>query len=211
MEEIVLGIVALVAGFVFCFAGYRAFRLVIPIWGVFVGFATGAGFVSAITGDAVLAKPLGWLVGLFLALVFGALAYTYVAVAILLAMTSLGFLVGASVMAAIGVTWNWLITIVALVVAVVFAIVAITTNMPRIVITVVSAVAGATAMVGGAMLMFGTIDAVDLGRARVTEVIHDSWGWWIAEAILIIAGIIVQSAGHAEEDDIRAAWAAGRA
>lgn len=207
MDDIVLGIVALIAGSVFCFSGYRAFRVVIPIWGLFSGFAAGAGLVSAITGDALLAKPVGWLVGAVFAVLFALFAYLYYEVAVVLTMASVGFLVGASLMTGLGVTWNWIISLVAVVVALAFAVVAISTNLPRIVLTVVSAVAGATAMVGGAMLFGSTLDADNLSRADVTSAINDSWGWWLAYVVLVLAGIAAQAAGNARDDVVRAAWA----
>ncbi len=207
MDDIVLGLVALVAGVVFCFNGYRAFRFVIPVWGAFVGFGAGAGLVSALTGDAVLAKPFGWVLGIVLALLFALGAYLYYAVAVVLAMTSLGFLVGSALMTALGVRWNWVVTLIAVLVALVFAVVAISSNMPRIVLVVVSAIGGATAIVGGFMLLGGTLDSEDLSRAAVTERIDDSWFWWVAYAVLAILGILVQAGANVRDDEIRAAWA----
>jgi hypothetical protein len=205
MEDIVVGLVALIAGSVFCFSGYRAFRLIIPLWGAFTGFAVGAGAVSAVTGDALLAKPVGWIVGLVLALVFAALAYLYYEVAVVLTMGSLGFLAGSALMTALGVGWNWLIVAVAVLVSVVFAIVALATNLPRIVLVIVSATAGATAMVAGGMLLVGALETADLTRAYVTERIEDDWWWYLGYLVLVIAGIFSQAAGNAR-DDARLAW-----
>lgn len=207
MDDIVLGLVALVAGAVFCFNGYRAFRVVIPIWGAFVGFGAGAGLVSALTGDAVLAKPLGWVLGVVLALLFALFAYLYYAVAVILAMTSLGFLVGSALMTALGVEWTWVVTVVAVLVAVVFAAVAISSDMPRIVLVVVSAIGGATAIVGGVMLLGSTLDSEDLSRAAVTDRIDDTWYWWVAYAVLTVLGIVSQANANARDDEVRAAWA----
>lgn len=208
VEAIILGLVAILAGALFCFAGYGAFRIVIPIWGAFAGFALGAGVVSSITDDAMLAKPLGWLLGLVLALVFAVFAYLYYWFAIVLAMTSAGWMLGSSLMTALGVSWNWLIILVALAVAVLFAVLAVVTNMPRIVLIVVSALAGATAMVGGAMLLFNRLEVSDLSRATITESIDDSWFWWLSYLLLAAAGLAVQFLTSAREDQVRAAWVA---
>ncbi len=43
MDDILLGLLAVAAGALFCFRGAFAFRIVIPIWGAFVGFGFGAG------------------------------------------------------------------------------------------------------------------------------------------------------------------------
>ena len=205
MEDIVIGLVALVAGSVFCFSGYRAFRLIIPLWGAFTGFAVGAGAISAITGDALLAKPVGWIVGLVVGVVFALLAYLYYAVAVILTMGSLGFLAGSALMTALGVGWNWLIVLVAVAVSVVFAVFALVTNFPRIVLVIVSATAGATAMVAGGMLLVGALETADLTRAYVTERIEDDWWWYLGYLALVLAGIFSQAAGNAR-DDARLAW-----
>ena len=205
MEDIVIGLIALIAGSVFCFSGYRAFRLIIPLWGAFTGFAVGAGAISAITGDALLAKPVGWIVGLVVGVVFALLAYLYYEVAVILTMGSLGFLAGSALMTALGVGWNWLIVLVAVAVSVVFAIFALVTNFPRIVLVIVSTTAGATAMVAGGMLLVGALETADLTRAYVTERIEDDWWWYLGYLALVLAGIFSQAAGNAR-DDARLAW-----
>jgi hypothetical protein len=205
VEDIVIGLIALIAGSVFCFSGYRAFRLIIPLWGAFTGFAVGAGAISAITGDALLAKPVGWIVGLVVGVVFALLAYLYYEVAVILTMGSLGFLAGSALMTALGVGWNWLIVLVAVAVSVVFAVFALVTNFPRIVLVIVSATAGATAMVAGGMLLVGALETADLTRAYVTERIEDDWWWYLGYLALVLAGIFSQAAGNAR-DDARLAW-----
>ncbi|MBK6857601.1 MAG: DUF4203 domain-containing protein [Microthrixaceae bacterium] len=205
MEDIVIGLVALIAGSVFCYSGYRAFRVIIPIWGAFTGFAAGAGLISALTGDALLAKPIGWVLGLILALGFSVLAYLYYEVAVVLTMGSVGFMAGSALMTALGVSWNWLIVLVAVAVSLVFAVFAITTNFPRIVLVVVSATAGATAMVAGGMLLTGALETADLTRSYVTERIHDDWWWYLGYAFLVISGILSQAAANAQQD-LRTAW-----
>lgn len=206
MQDFVVGLIAVFAGSVFCFSGYRAFRLIIPIWGAFTGFAVGAGAISAVTGDALLAKPIGWILGLILAMGFALLAYLYFEVAVILALASLGFLVGSTVMTVLGVSWNWLIAGAGVVVGVVFALFAMASNFPRIVLVVVSATAGATAMVAGGMLLTGALNTTDLTHAYVTERIQDDWWWYLGYVVLVVAGIFSQSAANTE-DDLRAAWA----
>lgn len=166
----------------------------------------GAGAISAVTGDALLAKPIGWILGLILAMGFALLAYLYFEVAVILALASLGFLVGSTVMTVLGVSWNWLVAGAGVVVGVVFALFAMASNFPRIVLVVVSATAGATAMVAGGMLLTGALNTTDLTHAYVTERIQDDWWWYLGYVVLVVAGIFSQSAANTE-DDLRAAWA----
>ncbi len=47
MNDILFGTLAVLIGAVFCFRGYFAMRIIIPIWGAFAGFVLGAGVVTA--------------------------------------------------------------------------------------------------------------------------------------------------------------------
>ena len=43
MEDVIFALLVILAGALFCFFGYLAFRIIIPIWGAVVGFSLGAG------------------------------------------------------------------------------------------------------------------------------------------------------------------------
>ena len=63
MQDMVVGILAIAAGALFCFRGFIALRVMIPIWGTFAGFMLGAGLIAG-TGDAgFLGTGLAWRVG----------------------------------------------------------------------------------------------------------------------------------------------------
>jgi hypothetical protein len=51
-EMLCATIIALAFGTLVCFAGYRLFLVLLPIWGFFVGFALGAHTIQAIFGEA---------------------------------------------------------------------------------------------------------------------------------------------------------------
>ena len=51
MADFVLGVLAILAGLVFCFSGHLWLRIALPVWGAFVGFAFGAGLVAGLGGD----------------------------------------------------------------------------------------------------------------------------------------------------------------
>ncbi|NOX32003.1 MAG: DUF4203 domain-containing protein, partial [Actinobacteria bacterium] len=142
MNDLVVGIIALVMGAVFCFRGYLAMRIVIPLWGAFAGFMFGAGIVA---GDAgFLATALGWIVGLGVAVVFGLIAYLYYEVSVIIGMLAIGFVLGTSVMVALGITWSWLIITGGVVLGLALASVGIVGNLPMLLLTVLTALAGAS-------------------------------------------------------------------
>jgi hypothetical protein len=208
MNDIAVGIIALLTGAVFCFRGYLAMRLVIPIWGAFAGFMLGAGIVS---GDAgFLGNALGWFVGLGLAIVFFAIAYLYYEVSVIIGMMGIGFVLGTGLMVALGVTWNWLIVLSGVVLAVVLAFVAIAGDLPMVLLTVLTALAGASTMVGGLMLLVGTFDLEDFDIGIATENLADNWWWFVIYGGLVVGGIIAQFTDvDRRRETLRQAWSTG--
>ncbi|MBM7366547.1 TM7S3/TM198-like domain-containing protein [Gordonia hydrophobica] len=206
MPSILIGLLAIVIGALFCFRGVVAMRVVIAIWGAFVGFNLGAGIVSALTGDGYLSTALGWIIGIVGALLFAFIAYLYYAVAVTLAMASIGFALGTALMVALGVTWNWVVILVGVIVGILLAVAAIMLNLPALLLIVFSALGGSTAIVGGVMLLVGTIETSDFTRAAITSTIGDDWWWYLAYVALVIAGIVAQARMLGADRDLQAQW-----
>ena len=206
MRDIVFALLAIGAGAVFCFRGNLAFRIVIPLWGAFVGFATGAGLVSSLGGDGFLSTWTGWFVGFGVAVLFAALAYLFYAVSVVIAMASIGFSLGASAMLAIGVSWTWVAVLVGLAFAVLLAYTAIVSDLPMVLLTVLSALAGASAITTGVMLLADEITTGEFTDDTITSG-HNEW-WVIAMyLILVISGIVAQTrARGAVGGSMRESW-----
>lgn len=210
MPDIILGILAILVGAVFCFRGIIAMRFVITLWGAFVGLNLGAGLVASINDESFLASALGWTVGIILAVILAVLAYLYYAVAVVLAMASIGFALGAGAMAALGVTWNWVIVLVGVIIGVLLAVLALAVDLPSVLLVVLSALGGAVAIVGGLMLLFNQINTVDFDNVSITSVNVD-WWWYAVYIVLIIAGAVAQSRMLDRERSIRQQWQASPA
>ena len=209
MDDILLGILALLLGAAFCFRGYLAMRVVIPLWGAFMGFFLGAGFMATITGDGFLATTAAWLVGIAVGLLFGLLAYTYYEISVVLSMALLGYSLGATIAAAIGITWSWVILVSGLAVGFLLALVALVADLPMTILTVLTALAGSSTIVGGVMLLVGAVDLADAQPSAVATELSDS-PWWFALYIgLAIAGMVVQLRDtDRRRAGLQAAWAA---
>jgi hypothetical protein len=191
MSDWVAGLLAIVVGFVFCFQGFIAMRIVIAIWGALAGFALGA----SLGGDdaGFLGNTLSWILAIGLALLFAAVAYLYYAVSIALAMGSIGFVLGTSALVALGVSWSWLIVLSGLALGVALAVVAIVGDLPLLVLVILSATAGASAIVGGIMLLTGALDTEQITRsAAITEELNDDWYWYVIWLVAAVAGFVSQ-------------------
>ncbi len=208
MSDAVVGILAVLVGILFCFRGFLAMRIVIPIWGAFVGFFLGAGLVDAGSDAGFLENAAAWFVAFGLAIVFGFLAYAYYEVCVMLALGAIGFTLGTSLMVALGVTWSWVIVLVGVVLGVALAVLAIMGDLPGVLLVVLTAMAGATAIVVGVMLLTNTVDTESLGVASTTEDLDDEWWWYAAYIALSIAGTIAQIADNTRRaESLRAQWA----
>jgi hypothetical protein len=193
MTDIVLGLLAIVAGGVMLFAGQFVLRIVLPIWGFFAGFAFGAGLFAGLADERFLGTVLGWVTGLVFALIFAVFAYLYYAVAVVLTMAAFGFAIGSGLVVALGIDWNWVAVLVGLAFGAVLGLVSVFGDMPMIVLAVVSAIAGAVSVVAGLMLLVGSLNSADFTQGSATDAIQDSTGWYLLLLALAFAGIVAQT------------------
>jgi hypothetical protein len=209
MADVLLGVFAIAVGALFCFRGYLTMRLIIPIWGAFAGFFVGAGVVAGLGSERFLASVTAWIVGVATALVFGLLAYLYYEISVMLAMSAIGFAVGTSVVVALGVTWSWVIVLVGALTGAFLAVVAIVGNLPMVLLTVLTALAGSSVIVAGTMLLVGTINNDDLSSAVTTERLADNAWWYAMYLLLSLIGVMAQvRAAESMNQTIRESWAA---
>ena len=193
MADIILGLLAILAGGVMLFAGQLVLRLALPIWGFFVGFAFGAGLVAGLADERFLGTVLGWVLGLVFALLFAVFAYLYFAVAVILALAAFGFAIGSGLVVALGIDWNWLAVLVGVAVGAAIGLMSVFANMPMIVLVVFSSVAGAVGVVAGLMLLVGKLDSADFTKGAFTDAVKDSWGWYVLLLVLAFIGIFTQA------------------
>jgi hypothetical protein len=207
MADIILGLLAIIAGGAMLVAGQFVLRLTLPIWGFFAGFAFGAGLVADLADDRFLGTVLGWVLGLVFALVFALFAYLYYYVAVVIAMAAFGFAIGSGLVVALGIDWNWVAVLVGLLVGAVVGLVSVFANVPMIVLVVFSSIAGAVGVVGGIMLLGGALNSADFHRGDVTSTINNSWAWSLLLIVLAFAGMLVQASQRAAmRRSVRQTW-----
>ena len=77
-----------------------------------------------------------------------------------------------------------------------------------VLLTVLTALAGAAAAVTGLMLVFGVISLTDFDSETTTQRLDDDWWWYAIYGALVIAGIIAQVRSTTSlRASMRAAWA----
>ena len=207
MGDILLGLLAIIAGGAMLLAGQFVLRLVIPIWGFFAGFAFGAGLVAGFADEHFLGSVLGWVLGLVFALLFAVLVYLYYYVAIVIAMGAFGFAIGSGLIVALGISWNWLAVLVGVVVGLVIGLASILANMPMIVLVIFGSFAGAVGVVGGLMLLVGSLNTDDFSRGDFTDTVSNSWAWSLLLLALAVGGVLIQARQRAlMRQNIQEVW-----
>ena len=209
MADIVLGVLAIVAGGAMLVAGQFVLRFVIPVWGFFAGFAFGAGLFAELADESFLGTALGWVSGFVFAVIFAVLAYLYYAVAVILAMAAFGFAIGSGLVVALGIDWSWVAVLVGVAVGAVFGLLAVVGNMPMVVLAVASSLAGAVSVVAGLMLLLGTLNSADFTQGSFSSAVDAGWGWYVLLLVLAVIGFIVQTRQRVEvRRTVNEAWLA---
>ena len=192
-QNIIIGLLVVLLGAVFCFVGYRFFRILIAIWGFFAGFNLGAAGAAALFGSNFLGTATGWIFGLVVGLVLAVLAYFFYYVAIVLLGASAGYSLGTGLMAVFGLSpSSFLSVLVGLIIAVVLAILIVVLNLPKLLIMVFTAWDGAIAMLAGLLILFGQINVPILQYGVAVAVVRTSWFWTLAAIVLAILGFLTQ-------------------
>ncbi len=177
--DVLVGLLALIIGAGVCLAGLRLFFILLPIWGLVVGFFVGAGLVTAIFGDGFLSTTLGIVVGIVVAIIFALFSYLYWYVGVMLAAAAAGGVFGTSLFAAIGVDSDWLLFFIGLIFAVIFVLGALLLNLPVYIVIISTAMSGSAIAIGGFLLLFNKIDRDDIGTGATWERINDNWWLWL--------------------------------
>ena len=192
MADIVLGVLAILAGSAMLVAGQFVLRLVIPIWAFFAGFAFGAGIVASFADEHFLGTVLGWALGLLFAVIFALLAYMFYWLGVVITMGAAGYAIGSGIILAFGFDWDWVAASVGLALGIAFGLVSAFADVPMIVLVIIGSVAGAVGVTGGLMLLVGSLNSSDFTEGDFTNRVSDSFGWALLVLVLAIGGIAVQ-------------------
>jgi hypothetical protein len=148
------GLIGILFGLVLCFAGYRFFLILLPIWGFFFGFALGAQTIQALFNQGPFTTVTSWVVGFVVALVFAILAYLFYIAAVAIIAGSLGYSIAVGLLMAIGMNMNFIVWLIGIVAGVALAIIVLRFNIQKWVIIIATGILGAGTILGSFILMF---------------------------------------------------------
>jgi hypothetical protein len=184
------GLIGILFGLAVCFAGYRLFLFLLPIWGFFFGLTFGAQTMQALFGVGFLATITSWIVGFIVGAVFAVLAYLFYVVAVALIAGSLGYGVTVALLTGIGLQMGLLVWLIAIVVAVIVAVITLRFNLAKWVIIIGTGIMGAGTIVGAIIMMF--YPSADLLNSPVKLALKASPLTAILFIVIAILGILGQ-------------------
>jgi hypothetical protein len=193
IEGIVVGLLGIVLGAVFCFAGFRWFLVLLPIWGLFVGFMTGASAMSLLLGEGFLASVLGIVVGVVFAVIFALLSWFYWWGAVIVLAGSLGYSLAQWALVAIGLdSSGWIGIALGISAGAALALVALVINAPKYIAILLTAFSGAAWLSAGVALMLGIIKPDDVQSGSLVAIFTQGWLWIAIWGVVGAAGVIAQ-------------------
>ena len=192
MKELLFALIAGGLGAVLLFAGYRFGRVIIPLWGLFAGFALGASAASDALGDKFIGTTVGIIVGLVLGLVFALFAYFFYSLAVVLLGATIGYWIGSGFVSMLGFSKGFLAAVIGIAVGAIFCVAALVLNAPKYFLIATTSIGGAVAIIGGVLVLLNKIelDAFDYNTAAQT--INNSAFWLAITLALFVVGLIFQ-------------------
>ena len=176
--NLLIGILLIVVGAAFCFAGFRYFLILLPLWGFLVGFNVGTDALEALFGYGALATVLSWVTGFIVGVFFAVFSYFFWWGAIAILAGGLGYAVAGSIVGFFGIDQFGLLAVAAgIALGAVFAIVTLLLNVPKYLVILVTAFGGAATVIAGFLVMFGQIDPSRLHWVTVGSFINSSIFW----------------------------------
>jgi hypothetical protein len=192
-EGLATGLLGVGLGAVVCFAGFRVFLLVLPIFGFFVGFMTGLAATSMLLEVGIFSSLLAFVVGIALGILFALLSYFYWWGAILVIAGTLGYEIAQWVIGLVGFTADGLlVTLVSIAAGLALAFVAFILSAPRLVAIVLTAFAGAAWLAVGVAMILGVIQPNTLTDGAIVAVYKQGWFWILMWGVAAAAGIVAQ-------------------
>jgi hypothetical protein len=191
-QTVFASLLIILLGLGLTFAGYRFFVILVSIWGFFAGFHFGASILSNWFGQGFLTTIIGWVIGLLIGIFAAAIAYLFYEAAVILLAGFVGYELGVGIMTWIGFQPGVITFLVGLAGALALAALAVLLRFPKLLIIVLTALAGAGAILAGFFLAFGRISLADLQFGEVGAIVRDRWVWGVLYLALAGVGILIQ-------------------
>ena len=194
LQNLLFSLFAFGLGLMLLLWGYRSFLVMLPIFGFFAGFWLGAQLISAIFGTGFLADVTGLFTGFIVGLVAAVFSYLFYTLAVALVAAIIGYGLGTSLMAALGLDAWWIVVSVGVIAAIVVLILILGLNLQKYVVTALTAIAGANALVLAILLLLGRVSTAQVQGAgnAIQPMLQDGWFWGMVWLVVAVLGTVYQ-------------------
>lgn len=190
LELMCAALIAFLFGLLLCFAGYKFFLFLLPIWGFFAGLWLGAQTMQALFGVGPFATVTSWVVGFIVGAVFAVLSYLFYIFAVAVIAGSLGYFATIGLLLAIGMNMNFLVWLIGLAAAVALIFVTLRFNLQKWVIIIATSILGAAVVFGGFFVLFNPYS--NLIENPIRALLSTSPLLLFLAIALAVVGIVVQ-------------------
>jgi hypothetical protein len=194
ITTILVGIILLAFGIAFCFYGFRAFLILLPIIGFIAGFYTGAQAMQIALNEGFLSTILSIIVGLAGGVIGAFASYVFMMLGIVLVAGILGFAVTAGILNLLGVSTGCLSALVGLASAGAAVWLTWRYKLVRYVLIVITAILGADLIILSVLLFFNRISVQQIVSplGTISPILKESPLYIIFFLVLFGAGVYVQ-------------------
>ncbi len=194
LATIIVGIILLAFGIAFCFYGFRAFLVLLPIVGFIAGFYIGAQAMQIALDEGFLATTLSIIVGLGAGVVGAFASYIFMILAIVLVAGIMGFAITAGIMDLLSIDTSCLSSLVGLASAVVAVWLTMRYKLVRYVLIVITAFLGADLIILSVLLFFNriSVEQITSPLGTISPVLTESPLYIVLLLALFGAGVYVQ-------------------
>ncbi len=191
-QTVLTSLLVIMLGLALLFSGYRFFQILISIWGFIAGFQFGASILSNWFGQGFLTTVIGWVIGLLVGIFAATLAYLFYAAAVVILAGFVGYQLGIGVMAGLGFHEGFVTFLVGLLLGLALVALAIYLHFPKVLILILTSLAGAELLLGGVFLALGRITLTGLRFGAVGAILQDSWFWGLVYLAIAAIGFYFQ-------------------
>jgi len=175
------------------FSGYQLARVVIPLMGFFAGLTLGGAIIADNASSSFLGTTLGIVVGVAAGIAMAIFAYMFYYAAIVILTASMGYVAGSGLMLWLGFNPGLVAALVGVAAGAALGILAVTTNVPKFLLIILTSIAGAVLTVGGVMLLFHVVPVDIYSYTTAKFAITNSFLWSVAAILLAGFGGAVQN------------------
>ncbi|HRA75071.1 MAG TPA: hypothetical protein PLE12_02410 [Propionicimonas sp.] len=184
-------IAVMAVGFVLCFMGYAAMRIVFAVLGGLFGWQLGMLLGALIHIDPAWDTVALWGGAVLGAILLGTLAYSFYVAGVMLAIGYLGWALGVWLSGTLGV-WGWYAVAIAGGLAVVLVVLAFVTRLPKLLLVLATSLIGSGAMVAGLLALQHLVQLDTLRWWNVASLAGHGILWNLLFLALAGLGVLAQ-------------------